>query len=101
MTSAGILPSGDKVEVGQLTIRKSVDIEKTFKNQDDTEILIEKIAYSIKKVNDVDVDYKKAKEFVENLTANDFACLAGLWNSINGVNKDDFENFLMTVTKTV
>lgn len=101
MTSVGTLPMGDKVEIGQLTIRKSIDIEKSLKNQDDTDILIEKIAHSIKKINDVDIDYKKAKEFIENLTSNDFACMAGLWNSINGVNKDDFENFLLTVTKTV
>lgn len=101
MTSTGTLPMGDKVEIGELTIRKTIDIEKSLKNEHDTDILIEKIAHSTKKINDVDVDYKKAKEFIEKLTLNDLTCLAGLWNSINGVNKDDFENFLMTVTKTV
>lgn len=102
MTVKGTLPNGDIVELGQLTMRKNIDIEKKFgKNGDETEILIEKVCYSFIKLNDSELKLVDVKKYIDELDLNNFTCLVSLWNSNNGINKEDFENFLKTVEKTV
>jgi hypothetical protein len=102
MKVKGTLPEcGKTVELRQLKIRESIDIEKAYKDANGTDIVIQKIRKCLETIDDVKVGSKEIGEFLDDLTTTDFACLCVQWEKINGINPADSENFSKTVEVSV